>query len=84
MNEHVNVGDISVQKTSLPITDLSIYTVQYHELSHLGSEYKAKQNRCCKLVVLPKFQSKNFMQIQEHPSVHDSEGKKRLHGVSTA
>lgn len=27
MNEHVNVGDISVQKTSLPITDLSIYTL---------------------------------------------------------
>ena len=24
------------------------------------------------------------MQIQEHPSVDDSEGKKRLHGVSTA
>ena len=27
INEHVNVGDISVQKMSLPITDLSIYTL---------------------------------------------------------
>ena len=61
------------------------WLLQYQELSHLGSEYEEKQNRCCKLVVLPKFQSKYFMQIQEHPSVDDSEGnKKRLHGVSTA
>ena len=44
-----------------------------------------KQNKIAVVLdVLPKFQSKNFMQIQEHPSVDDSEGKKRLHGVSTA
>ena len=62
----------------------AIWLDQYHRLSHLGGEYKAKQNHCCKLVVLPEFQSKNFLPIQEHPSVDDSEGKKRLHGVSTA
>ena len=33
----------------------------------------------CKLGVLPKFQSKNFLKIQEYSNVDDSEGKKRLH-----
>ena len=47
----------------------------------LGGEYKAKQNNCCELGVLPKFQSKNFLKIQEYLSVDDFEGKKRLHGV---
>ena len=31
--------------------------------------------------VLPKFDSKSFLKIQEYPSVDDFEGKKRLHGV---
>ena len=42
---------------------------------------KAKQNRGLKLGVLAEFQSKKFLKIQECPSVDDSEGKKRLHGV---
>ena len=32
----------------------------------LGGEYKAKQNRWRKLSVLPKFQSKNSLKIQEY------------------
>ena len=44
-------------------------------------EYKAKQNRCRELGVLPKFQSKTFLKIREYPSADDFEGKKRLHGV---
>ena len=45
--------------------------------------YKAEQNRCRELSVLPfhKFHSKNFLKIQEYPGVDDFEGKKRLHGV---
>ena len=31
--------------------------------------------------VFSKFQSKNFIKIQEYPSVDDFEGKKRLPGV---
>ena len=50
----------------------------------LGGEYKAEQNHCRELGVLPKFQSKNFLKIQEYLSVDDFEGKKRLHGVKTA
>ena len=34
----------------------------------LGVEYKAKQNRCRELDVLPKFQSKNFLKIQQEYS----------------
>ena len=37
-----------------------------------GSAYKAKQNRCRKLRVLLKFQSKKFLKIQEYPGVDDS------------
>ena len=47
----------------------------------LGGEYKAEQNRCRELGVLPKFQSKAFLKIHEYPSADDFEGKKRLHGV---
>ena len=53
--------------------------VQYSPL--LGGEYKAKQSCRRKLGVLPKCQSKNFLKIQEYPSVDDSEGKKTRHGV---
>ena len=35
----------------------------------LGGEYKAEQNRCRELGVLPKFYSKNFLKIQEYLSV---------------
>ena len=45
------------------------------------AEYKAEQNRCRELDVLPKFQSKTFLKIHEYPSADDFEGKKRLHGV---
>ena len=47
----------------------------------LGSDYKAEQNRCRELGVLPKFHSKAFLKIHEYPSADDFEGKKRLHGV---
>ena len=47
----------------------------------LGGEYKAQKNRFRELSVLPKFHSKNFLKIQEYPSVDDFEGKKRLHDV---
>ena len=50
----------------------------------LGGEYKAEQNRCRELVVLPKFHSKGFFKRHEYPSADDFEGKKRLHGVKTA
>ena len=52
-------------------------------LPMLGCEYayKDKQNRCCELDVLPKFWSKVFLNIREHPCVHVFEGEKRLHGV---
>ena len=46
-----------------------------------GGEYKAEQNRCRELGVLPTFHSKNVLKIQEYPSVEDFERKKRLHGV---
>ena len=75
------------------IFDISIYTLTALGDSNnligslsltmtlFGGEYKAKQNRSRKLGVLRKLQSKDFSKIQEYPSVHDSEGKKRLHGV---
>ena len=47
----------------------------------LGGENKAEQNCFRELGVLPNFHSKNFLKIQEYPSVDDFEGKKRLHGV---
>ena len=47
----------------------------------LGGEYKAEQNRCRELGVLPNFHSKNFLKIREYPSVADFEGKKRLDDV---
>ena len=47
----------------------------------LGGEYKAEQNRCRELGVLPKFYSKAFLKIHEYPSADDFEGQKRLHGV---
>ena len=47
----------------------------------VSGEYKAEQNRCREVGVLPKFHGKNFLKIQEYPSVDDFEGKKRLHGV---
>ena len=47
----------------------------------LGGEYKAEQNRCRELGVLPKFYSKAFLKIHEYPSADDFEGKNRLHGV---
>ena len=47
----------------------------------LGGEYKAEQNRCRELGVLPKFHGKAFLKIYEYPSADDFEGKKRLHGV---
>ena len=50
----------------------------------LGGEYKAEQNRCCELGVLPTFHSKAFLKIHEYPSADDFKGKKRLHGVYTA
>ena len=33
----------------------------------LGGEYKAEQNRCRELGVLPKFHSKAFLKIHEYP-----------------
>ena len=42
----------------------------------LGGEYKAEQNRCRELGVLPKFHSKAFLKILEYPSADDFEGKK--------
>ena len=47
----------------------------------LDGEYKAEQNRCRELVVLPKFHSKGFFKRHEYPSADDFEGKKRLHGI---
>ena len=47
----------------------------------LAGEYKAEQNRCRELGVLPKFLSKAFLKIHEYPNADDFEGKKRLHGV---
>ena len=47
----------------------------------LGGEYKAEQNRCRELGVLPKFHSKAVLKIHEYPSVDDFEGEKRLHCV---
>ena len=47
----------------------------------VGGEYKAEQNRCREVGVLRKFHGKNFLKIQEYPSIDDLEGKKRLHGV---
>ena len=47
----------------------------------LGGEYKAEQDRCRELGVLPKFKSKAFFKIHEYSSVDDFEGKKRLHVV---
>ena len=48
----------------------------------LGGEYKAEQNHCRELGVLPKFHGKAFLKIHEYPSADDFEGKKiRLHGV---
>ena len=46
-----------------------------------GGEYKAEQNRCRELGVLPKFYSKAFLKIHEYPSADVFEAKKRLHGV---
>ena len=40
----------------------------------LGGEYKAEQNGCRELGVLPKFQSKTFLKIHEYPSADDFEG----------
>ena len=42
---------------------------------------ESKLNRCRELGVLPKFQRKNILKIQECLSVDDFEGKKRLDGV---
>ena len=50
--------------------------------SALGGEYKAKQNCCRELGVLPKSSSKNFLKILKYLIVDDFEGKKRLHGVN--
>ena len=47
----------------------------------LSGARKVEQNCCRGLGVLPKFHSKNFLKIQEYPSVDDFEGKKRLPGV---
>ena len=41
----------------------------------LGGEYKAAQNHFRELGVLPKFHGKNFLKIQEYPSVDDFEVK---------
>ena len=45
-----------------------------------SGEYKAEQNRCRELGILPKFHSENFLKIQEYPSVDGFEGKE-THGV---
>ena len=47
----------------------------------LGGEYKAEQNCCRELGVLPKFHRKAFLEIDEYLSANDFEGKKRLRGV---
>ena len=44
----------------------------------LGGEYKADQNRCRELDVLPKFHSKAFLKVHEYPSADEVEGKKRI------
>ena len=37
-----------------------------------------RQYRCRKLGILPKFERRNSLKIQEYPSIDDSEDKKRL------
>ena len=37
----------------------------------LGGEYKAEQNRCRELGVLPKFHSKAFLKIREYPTADE-------------
>ena len=62
-----------------------IWLVRYLRLwryiHRAGGEYKAEQNRCRKLGVLPKFHSEAFLKIHEYPSADDFEGKERLYGV---
>ena len=60
-----------------------IIAISYYDVifTALGGEYKAEQNRCRELGVLPNFHSKNFSKIREYPSVADFEGKKRLDDV---
>ena len=70
-------------KLFLTLYIISIYTLgdlddSSNLIGSLGGEYKAKQNCCRKLCVLPKFQNKNFLKIQKYPRIDDSEGKKRL------
>ena len=42
----------------------------------LGGEYKAEQNHCREMGVLPKFRSKAFLKTHEYPSADDFQGKK--------
>ena len=53
----------------------AIWLVSHYDVifTALGGEYKAKQNHCRLLGVLPKFQSENVLKTQEYPSVDDSE-----------
>ena len=62
------------------ISDCSAIS-DYDVFTALGGEYKAEQNHCRELGVLPKFHSKAFLKIHEYPSADHFEGRKRLHGV---
>ena len=52
-----------------------IIAISYYDVifTALGGEYKAEQNRCRELGVLPKFHSKAFLRIHEYPSADDFE-----------
>ena len=52
----------------------AIWLVSHYDVifTALGGGYKAKQNHCRLLGVLPKFQSENVLKTQEYPSVDDS------------
>ena len=71
-----------VYTNSVILVIQAIWLVSYDVIfTALSGEYKAEQNRCRELGVLPKFHGKAFLKIHEYPSADDFEGKKRLHGV---
>ena len=50
---------------------MTLYSRARLYIHALGGEYKAEQNRCRELGVLPKFHSKAFLKIHEYPSADD-------------
>ena len=83
-SSHINIQYIHTQ-CSWQFKQSDCFAISDYDViifTALGGEYKAKQNRCRKMGVLPKFESKNVLKIQVmHPSFDDSEGLKKLHGV---